>query len=316
MKLTQHNAYFAVIVLVVLAFILTACATSTPAATPGPAPTAGPSATGKIALGLIENDPPTTIKTFQALADYLATHLGEFGIGVGVVKVAPDYETLAKWVKSGDVDLFFESPYLAMLLNEQIGAQPILRRWKGGIAEYNAVIFARTDSGLTSLPDLKGHMMAGESPESSSAYMLPVAYLITAGMNPVEKAQSDSAIAKDEIGYVFSGADDNTIQWVIGGKVAAGALNKPAYLEIPEETRAALTILAETENMPRHLVLARPGMDSALLKAVKTLLIDMGDTAETKAILQQAEETAKFDEFPTEATMARMRALYELIKSK
>ena len=267
-------------------------------------------------MGVISGDPAKSIKSFQPLADYLASHLGEFGIGVGSVKVAPDVQTMTNWLKSGDVDLFFESPYVAMLVSDQAGAQPILRRWKGGIAEYGAVIFTRADSGLASVSDLKDHMMAAEGPDSTSAYLLPVAYLITAGMNPVEKPEPTSAVAKDEAGYVFSGADENTIQWVINGKVAAGAVNKPTYLEIPEETRAALTILAETEALPRHIVLARSGMDATSLKAIKTVLLGMGDTAETKAILQQFEKTAKFDEFPSETTTARMRELYQLVQSK
>jgi phosphonate transport system substrate-binding protein len=57
-------------------------------------------------------------------------------------------------------------------------------------------------------------------------------------------------------------------------------------------------------------------MEAALLKAIKTLLLGMGDTAETQAILQQFEKTAKFDEFPSETTAARMRELYQLVQSK
>ncbi len=305
-----------IIFLGILILFVSGCGAPSAPPAPPPKPTTVSLATGKIVLGVISGDPAKSIKSFQPLADYLATHLGEFGIGVGAVKVAPDVQTMTNWLKSGDVDLFFESPYVAMLVSDQAGAQPILRRWKGGIAEYNAVIFTRADSGLASLSDLKGHMMAAEGPDSTSAYLQPVAYLITAGMNPVEKPEPTSAVMKDEAGFVFSGADENTIQWVITGKVAAGAVNKPTYLEIPEETRAALTILAETEALPRHIVLARSGMEAALLKAVKTLLLSMGDTAETKAILQQCEKTAKFDEFPSEAATARMRELYQLVQSK
>jgi phosphonate transport system substrate-binding protein len=271
-----------------------------------------------IVLGDISDEPAETIEGTQPMADYLAARLGEYGITRGEVKIAPDLETMTQWMADGEVDIYFDSPYPVLVVSQETGAVPILRRWKYGVSAYHSVFIARKDSGLTSLADLSGRMVAFEESFSTSGYMLPLSYLIEQGMNPVEKADMETAVAPDEVGYLFSTADNTTIQWVVSGRVPIGVVDNVTFeLLIPEETREGLTILAATEDVPRQMVLLRSGIEPELAEAIQTILIGVDESEEGQAALETF-LTTKFDEFPegAEAALARMQTLYGLVQDQ
>ncbi len=311
---------FGIVITVVLLTALAGCTTQ-PAPTPTPEPTeiAPVGGTDTIVLTDIDADDPIgKIEEFQPLADYLAANLAEHGISVGEVRIAPDLETVIGWMESGEVDLYYDSPYPAMRVIDATGAQPILRGWRGGEPVYHSVFFARADSGLAALEDIVGHVIAYDDRASTSGFMLPTAYLIENGLNPVEVPSPDAAVAGDQVGYVFSQDDQNTIEWVIEGVVDVGVVDNLTYMgDIPEETRAELVILAETEEVPRRVLVARPDLEPELVEAIKSLFVEMESTPEGQALLETL-KTKRFDEFPegADAFLDRMREIYALVEGQ
>ena len=272
--------------------------------------------TGTIVVGDVTSQPAKKITKFQPLADYLADRLHESGIGVGEVQVASDVEEMINLLKSGEVDIYFDSPYPAMIVSDRSGAQPILRRWKGGDASYYTVIIAMKEKGFTTLEDLNGHNIAFDDPTSTSGFVLPVVHMMEAGLTMSEKESSNETVEQNEVGYVFSEDDQNNIQWIISDKVDAAAIDHRSFLKIPEESRQEMTVLSETEEVARHVVLVRPGLDPKLVETIKTILLNMDQSPEGQEVLEKFEETAKFDNFPTEGDISRMRELYETVKNR
>ncbi|MCA9957578.1 MAG: phosphate/phosphite/phosphonate ABC transporter substrate-binding protein [Anaerolineales bacterium] len=296
-------------------FAAVAC-TASP--TPTPVLTDAVTPTGVLVFGDISDEAAETINGTQPIADYLAAQLGDYGISRAEVKIAPDLDTMVQWMANGEVDLYFDSPYPALVISQKTGAEPILRRWKYGVSTYHTLFFARADAGITTVADLQGHMIAFEESFSTSGYMLPLSYLLEQGLNPVSKESPEVTVAADEIGYTFSTADNTTIQWVVSGRVVAGVVDNVTYeLFVPEETRQEFVVLAETEDVPRQLVLVRPGMDADLKAAIKSGLLTMDETEEGRAVLDVF-LTTEFDEFPegADAALARMRTLYDLAQSR
>jgi phosphonate transport system substrate-binding protein len=272
--------------------------------------------TKSIIIADVSNNPAKKLKRYQPMADYLAAQLREFGIGRGEVKIASDLDQIVQWLKNDKIDIYFDSLYPAMMVTNRVGGKIILRRWKRGGGDYNTIIFAMKSSGLKNLEQLKGKMMALDEPNSTSGFMLPVTHLLKNGLNPVKKGTANSEVKQNEVGYIFSKDDENTIQWVISAKVAAGAADNQTFAQIPEQTRRNMNIIAETEKVPRQVVIVSPHLRENQVAAIKNLLINMDKTEEGKKILKQFEETAKFDDLSTATDFDKMRQLYELVKNR
>lgn len=271
---------------------------------------------GAIILTDVDFDPDSLIPETQPVADYLAKNLQRAGISQGKVNIAPDVETVAEWIASGEVNLYFDSVYPVMTVMERSGGTPILRRWKDGVAEYSTYFVVRRDRNLNAIADLQGQMITLQEPSSSSGFMFPMGYLLKSGFNPVEKAEVNHAVAENEVGYVFSGQEEVTIEWVLDGRVVAGAVDSETWSELPSEVQDQLKIIAETEKFPRHVVLAGPTLSEEQVAALKTTLLAMDESRQGRETLAIFSETAQFDKFPegAEAAIARLQDTYNQIQ--
>jgi len=270
-----------------------------------------------IVLGDISDDPGEVIEGTQPLADYVAARLGESGITEGQVRIAQDADEMERLLKDGEVDLYFDSVYPATLISDASGAQPILRRWRFGVEAYYTVIFASVESGITSVEELPGHLIALDNPFSTSGYVLPAIYLMDHNLTLAGKSSYEDTVAQHEVGFVFSYDDENTLQWILSGLVAAGATDDYRYdVMFPDEAREKLTVLARTESVPRQVVVVRPGMSSELLEAIKHILITAHENEQGQAALEPF-QTSRFDEFPEgiEAAQDRMRDMMEDVRT-
>lgn len=267
------------------------------------------SAERTIVLADISNNPQKKIRKFQPLADYLAANLSQFD--QGKVKIAPDMATMIKWLKSGEVDIYIDSPYPAMLAINHADAKPILRRWKKGSAEYHSIIFTISDRNITSLEDLKGKKVAFDHPFSTTGYMLPLVELIEAQLNPQETKSPNSRISEDRVGYIFSYEDENSIEWLLSGKVSAAAIDNIAFEKMSPDLKEKTLILAKTEKIARNLVLVRGDMSPDKINAISSTLIELDQTAKGRIVLEKFSRTTKFDNFPTEENLSKVQNLYQ-----
>ena len=310
--------------IILLAAVLSACQpqTATPApventAAPVPTATPAPIVENPIVLGDISDDPAEVIEGAQPVADYLAEQLKDYGITSGQVRVAASIEEMTELLRSGEVDLYFDSTYPATLISDETGAKIILRRWKFGVEKYNAVIFASKESGITSIEQLKGQIIVMDAPYSTSGYLLPAVHLMENGLTLSGKQDYNQPVAEDEVGFVFSYDDENTLQWVLNGFASAGVVDDYRFdVAFPADVTANLVVLARTETSPRQIGIASATLDEPLIEAIKTALIGMDETEAGQAALENF-LTTKFDEFPEgiDVAVKRMREMMETVQS-
>ena len=269
-----------------------------------------------ISLGLVSATSQKEIEEhFRDFVSYVSRKLFSAPDIEGKVVIAPTALQMAKLLEEKKVDFYIESPYPTYLVNKQGAAVLILRRWKGGMAEYRSLIFAKRDSGTTRLEDLRGKMIAFEDPGSTSGYFLPKVLLLKKGFNVTQKSGLEAKIAPREIGYIFASSDRNIVNLVFSKQVAAGAISSDDYGTLDVKSRADIMVLAESEMFPRHLVSTRKDLDPAVRNRLKEILLTMHQDNEGRRILQQIDNTTRFDLLPGGEEMVR-RQLVELFRPR
>ncbi len=286
-----------------------------PVATPS-APTADAAPTGVLTIGSVSLEPAREHAKVMAFAEELVSRLHPVGIGRARVVVESSLGAIAARIGQGEVDLYLDSPFPVSWVVHETGARPLLRRLKQGEASYRSVLFARRDSGLQSIEDLRGHVIAFGEPFSTSSFLLPKASLVERGLQ-LERYEDPAAdVPDDVIGYVFSNDSENTMMWVLKHRIVAGAVNADYFEYMAGERRSELIVLLESEDVPRNIVCCRRDLPAEVRDAIEVALLDLHRDEKGRQALLRFEETARFDRFPVdpEEALARVSALLPFVE--
>ena len=247
---------------------------------------------------------------FRDFVRYVARKLSSASAIEGRIVVAPTQSGLANLLTEQKVDFYMESPYPTYLINNVYGAgKLLLRRWKGGMAEYHAVIFTKRNSETRRLEDLRGKIIAFEDPGSTSGHFLPKFFLSRRGFKLSEKTRIEPNVSPGEVGYIFVYSQDKIVDLVLIKSVAAGAFSNDDYATLDERKKSDITILAETDRLPRHLLSIRRDLAPVLVDRLEKLLLSMHQDPEGRLILQRTDGTTKFDALPGGESAMRRRLL-------
>ena len=272
--------------------------------------------TQTLTLGVVFQGPSKPLEEhFRPLVDYAARKLTSTEETQGIVVVAPTPGQMMKLLEEKRVDFYMESPYATYLINRLGAAKLLLRRWKGGLAEYRSLIFTNKETAIARLDDLRGKIIAFEDPGSTSGYFLPKLFLLKKGFSVVEKSSAGAKVSSGEIGYIFADTYKNIASLVLQNKVAAGAFSNDDFASLDDTAKASISILGESESVPRHLVSVRKDLSEPVAKRLKEILLGMHQDEAAKKILQQTDNTTKFDLLPGGEETVR-RKLVELYRPR
>jgi phosphonate transport system substrate-binding protein len=269
-----------------------------------------------LSLGIVSEINQTLIADhFSDFVRYVAGKLTSASDIEGKVVIAPTPFQLARLIEQKKVDFYMESPYPTYLVNDVQGvAKLMLRRWKGGMAEYRSLIFTKKNGEINRLEDLRGKVLVFESPESTSGHFLPRHFLTRKGFKFIDKSRFNPEALATDIGYLFAGSQEKVVDWVLTKKAAAGAFSDDDYARLDEKKRSDIIILAETERLPRHLVSVRKDFSPALADRLEKILLSMHENDQGRKILKNTDDTTKFDLLP-EGYAGLRRRLAEIFQS-
>lgn len=202
-----------------------------------------------------QENPDKLLGDIAGITDWLADQIGVPVEGF----VTIDHAAAVEALRNGDADISFMGALPFVLAEAEIGAVPLLSEVYRGAPSYTGRIFVRRDSGIETLADLRGKDIAFADPISESGYLYPLAEFVDAGLIA---APSDADAFFGRV--FFAGGYQQAMQAMAEGLVDAAGASQYADLLLSPDQQAQVTWIAESDAIPSHLVIARPGLDAEL----------------------------------------------------
>ena len=251
-----------------------------------------------LVIGKVSANPKKHYRYLKPIAEYVAERMHDLGIDRVEVLMAKNNRQMVSYLKRGKVDWVTETVFSAIEFEDRAGAEMILLKHKKGVGEYRSVFFARKDSGIRSLADLKGKVVTFEDRGSTSSFYVPASILIDAGLELVELDSPRERIDGDAVGYVFANGEINMSTWVYKGLVDAGAfadLDWDKDDHMPTSFRGDLALFHESETYPRAIELVRKGLRPEVTERLKSVLLEAHRDPAAAAALKAYQRTSRFD---------------------
>lgn len=263
-------------------------------------------------FGRVHDDPVRSIKDRQEFVDYISKKLGPLGFAGGRILVVEKMKLLAQALRDGKVDLFHDSVVPSLVLEKWSGSLPILRQWKYGEADYEGVIVVQKSSGVDTLADLRGKVIAFEEPHSTSATVLP-RMLFEEKKIKLHHMESAEIAKTDAVNFIY-GADGSALNVLMTGRVDAATTIPREIDRLKPEVRDGLKVIGKTISVPRQLISVRGNLDPKLVKALKKILLTMDSDPEGQGVLKRQQNTNKIDEIPA-ASMDQFKQINRYVFS-
>ena len=139
-------------------------------------------------------------------------------LGVETKLFAPaDYNGVIEGLLGGNLDMAWlgASAYAKVYLTDPTAVEPVLTKINAdGSFGYHSIGFARVDSGIKNLEDMKGKKFGFGDPNSTSGYLIPSIEIPAAGY-PMKSGEHFGEV-------VFTGGHEQTIVAVQNGDIEGG----------------------------------------------------------------------------------------------
>ncbi len=250
-----------------------------------------------LVLGRISDDPQAHYEQLKPLLDYVVARMGDVGITEGRVLMARDVQQMQSYLRRGRVDWVTETASGATLLEARAGAVPLLLTERNGVSHYHTVYFARRDSGIQSLDDLRGRSIVFQNRQSTSAYFVPATELLARGMKLEILLSPRDQPEPDSVGYLFARSELNISAWVHKRLVDAGVFSSLDWEDerrMPPAFRPDMKIIYETPEYPRALEMVRGDLDPRVEARLREVLLQAAQDPDAREAMALFFRTTRF----------------------
>jgi phosphonate transport system substrate-binding protein len=226
----------------------------------------------------------------------------ETGLAVEFFPVS-DRTAASAALESERVDLVFTGPAEYVVMRERTDVEPVVSIHRPG---YRSCIYATAESAIDSLEDLAGKQVAMSDVGSTSGHLGPSQVFADAGM------EMPGGVEVLTVG-------DAVHQALVRGDVAAAGVGCHDYEEAmaEEDDPSAFEVIAEGENLPADVIIARPEVDDEVVETIRDAFEASWESTLLPAMLEgkdnQKYDGATLDAAPEDSDYDRVREMYRAV---
>lgn len=199
---------------------------------------------------------------------------------------APDYAGVMQGLLAGQLDYaaLGASAYAGIYLQDPNAVEPIFVSAEAdGSLGYFAAMYARSDSDIESLDDMRGRSLAYADPNSASGYLIPRAELRQAGINDAEFFSRTGFGGGHEqaVIAVLNGQFDAGVTWVSGQGEASEGFTRGNLRRMVDNgllDMADLRIIWMSNLIPNGPVVIRQSLPQEVKDIVTDYLVNQLET--------------------------------------
>lgn len=217
------------------------------------------------------HNPARLHEIFFPLMDYLNRHIEgvEFRL-----EASRNYAAYDEKLFRGEFEFSLPNPYQTV---ESLNHGYRVFGKMGDDHNFRGIILVRKDSGIESVADLKGKIVAYPAPSALAATMMPQYFLHERGLDVLR-----------DIDTRYVGSQESSIMNVFLGDVAAAATWLPPWRALSAERpelAEQLEVKWQTDPLPNNGLVVRNDIPPQLVEQVGSLMFDLHHHAEGREIL-------------------------------
>ncbi|MHB8765130.1 MAG: phosphate/phosphite/phosphonate ABC transporter substrate-binding protein [Deferrisomatales bacterium] len=242
---------------------------------------AGVAPAAELKIGLIpEQNLFKQRERYEPLGRYLAK---KTGVPIRFTTLSRYGNLLAHFTDEAMDGAFFGS-FTGALAIRKLGVIPLARPVNlDGTSTYTGYLFARRDSGIRTVAEMKGKRLALVERATTAGYLYPVVFF------------KEHGIARPEEHFrevYFAGSHDAAVHAVLEGTADVGAAKHSVFDHLARKQPRVgeeLVVLARSPAVPSNGLCVRPGLDEGLRRRLTQALLAMESDAEGRLVLQAFE---------------------------
>jgi phosphonate transport system substrate-binding protein len=216
-------------------------------------------------------------RRYKFITDYLSKRMGM----IVIIEIMANYGEISDAFIEGRADAGFFGSFSYVMTQAKAGIEPIARPvWLDGNSTYRGYIFARKDSNIETVSDMKGKKLVLVDKATTAGYIFQLFYLNYYGIPDLDSYFSRVSFARshDAAAWaVYTGEAD-----IGGAKDQIFKSMKEKYPDFKKE----MVVLAESPEVPSNGLAVRKDLNPAVKLRLRSLLLNMHENTEGQEALK------------------------------